>query len=167
MSDQNDDVRKLGKLIKGIRVAMLTTVDDGGVLRSRPMETQTAEFDGTLWFFTQFSSHKVSEVGREHHVNVSYADPGDNRYVSVSGMASVVRDRAKIDELWSPVLKAWFPKGKDDPDIALLRVDVDGAEYWDAPSSTLVKLAGLAKALATGKRYEPGENEKIGNLSAG
>jgi general stress protein 26 len=165
MAMQND-VEKLAKLIKGIEVAMLTTRDDDGTLRSRPMQTQDRAFDGTLWFFTQASSHKVDEVGREHRVNLSYADPAHNRYVSVSGTANLVRDRAKIDELWSPVLKAWFPKGKDDPEVALLRVEVSQAEYWDAPSSTIVKLAGFAKAVLTGREYRPGDNEKLNDLGA-
>ena len=165
MTTETDDVKKLARLIKGIEVAMMTTEDDDGTLRSRPMQTQQAEFDGTLWFFTQASSHKVDEINRgEHQVNLSYADPDGNRYVSVSGVATLVRDRAKIEELWSPALKAWFPDGKDDPDAALLRVDVSKAEYWDAPSSTLVKLVGFTKAVLTGKEYQPGENEKLNNL---
>ena len=86
-------------------------------------------------------------------MNVSYANPEDQRYVSVSGMASTMTDRGKMEELWSPLHKAWFPKGLDDPNIALLRIDVDRAEYWDAPSSAVVQLFGFAKAMLTGKRY--------------
>jgi general stress protein 26 len=164
MTAETNDVTKLAKLIKGIGVAMMTTRDDDGTLRSRPMQTQNEPFDGTLWFFTQASSHKVVEVDHEHQVNLSYAQPSDNRYVSVSGTATLVRDRAKIDQFWTPVLKAWFPKGKDDPDVALLRVDVTKAEYWDAPSSTIVKLVGFTKAVLTGQQYRPGENEKLNHL---
>ncbi|HEX5272350.1 MAG TPA: pyridoxamine 5'-phosphate oxidase family protein [Gemmataceae bacterium] len=156
-----ENVKKLGSLIKGIKVAMLTTVAQDGSLRSRPMATQEREFDGTLWFFTQAGAPKVSEVGNEERVNLSYADPDKERYVSVSGTARVVRDPARIKELWSPLLKAWFPKGPDDPQTALLRIDVDRAEYWDDPSSTMVHLVGMAKALATGQPYRPGENEKL------
>jgi general stress protein 26 len=166
MNTENNDVKKLAKLIKGIQIAMMTTRDDDGTLRARPMQTQSEEFDGTLWFFTQASSHKVHEIDHEHQVNLSYAEPGNNRYVSVSGTATLVRDRAKIDELWTPVLKAWFPKGKDDPDVALLKVDVTKAEYWDSPSSTIVKLVGFTKAVLTGQQYRPGENEKLNNLPA-
>ena len=86
-------------------------------------------------------------------MNLSHSKPDDQRYVSVSGTASTVRDQAKMKELWSPLHKAWFPKGLDDPNIALLRVDVDRAEYWDAPSSAAVRLFGFAKAVLTGKRY--------------
>jgi len=140
---------------------MLTTVDTEGCLRSRPMQTQQAEFDGDLWFFTGRDTHKTDEVSRDNHVNLSYAEPGDNRYVSVSGTASLVSDQAKIKELWNPLLKAWFPKGVDDPNIVLLKVEVDKAEYWDAPSSKVVQIVGFMKALATGERYHPGENKVL------
>jgi general stress protein 26 len=158
---RGDAVKKLGELIKDIEFAMLTTVEEDGSLRARPMQTQGSEFDGTLWFFTHAREPKVEEVEREPHVGVSYSKPEDNCYVSVSGTARIVRDRAKIEELWNPALKAWFPKGSDDPDIALIRVTVEHAEYWDAPSSTFVQLAGFLKAVATGREYRPGENEKL------
>src|SRR5207253_1026725 len=129
------DVQKLAKLIKGIKFAMLTTADTDGTLHSRPMATQETDFDGALWFFTYADSGKVHELQQDRAVNVSYADPSSNRYVSVSGTAQVVHDRAKAKELWSPAHKAWFPDGLEDPNLALLRIQVTKAEYWDGPSS--------------------------------
>jgi general stress protein 26 len=79
----------------------------------------------------------------------------------MSGKAQTIRDRAKIEELWTPELTAWFPKGLDDPNIALLKVNVSQAEYWDSPNSTVVYLIGLAKAAVTGESYNPGDNEKV------
>jgi general stress protein 26 len=158
---RDEAIEKLNGLIKDIDFAMLTTVDTDGVLRSRPMSTQEAEFDGTLWFFTSDKTHKVEEIERDNRVNASYAEPKDNVYVSVSGMASIVKEKAKMEELWNPILKAWFPKGLDDPNICLLKVDVEQAEYWDSPSSTLVQIVGFVKALVTGQRADGGENEKI------
>jgi general stress protein 26 len=158
---REEAVAKLSELIKDIRIAMLTTQAPDGSLRGRPMATQDAPFDGELWFFTGAGSPKVDEIEEEHHVHLSYASPEDNRYVSVSGRASVVRDRNKAEELWSPAMKAWFPAGLDDPDIALLRVQVEDAEYWDTPSSKMVHVIGFVKAVATGQRYQPGENEKL------
>lgn len=161
MADSND-IEKIRDLIKGIRFAMLTTVDTDGSLRSRPMAAQELEFDGELWFFTGASSPKVGEVERDHRVNVSFADPDDNTYVSISGTARLVRDKAKAKELWNPALKAWFPQGLDDPELALLRVEVEKAEYWDSPSSKMVQLYGLVKATLTGKRPDNiGEHEKL------
>lgn len=161
----SENTEKLGKLIKDVRVAMLTTADTDGTLRSRPMATQNSEFNGELWFFTGLDSAKVHEIGKDHHVNVSYAAPSDNVYVSVSGMARIVQDKAKMKELWSPIHKAWFPKGLEDPNLGLLQVDVDKAEYWDAPSSTVVQLFGFTKAILTGKPYgEEGVDHKKLNL---
>jgi general stress protein 26 len=154
-------IEKLGSLVKKVKFAMLTTQDEDGTLRSRPMATQATDFDGTLWFFTRASAPKVDEVEQEHQVNLSYAQPDDQLFVSISGRANLVRDRAKADELWNPALKAWFPKGTDDPDLALLKVEVEKAEYWDTPNSTMVHLIGYVKATLTGESYKPGENKKI------
>lgn len=156
-----ETVAKIASLIKDIEVAMLTTLRADGSLHSRPMITQRTDFDGVLWFFTQAEAPKVGEVEREEHVSVSYAAPSKQHYVAISGKARLVRDRDRVKELWHPLLKAWFPKGPDDPSTALLRVEADSAEYWDSSSSTVVHLVGLVKALATGKPYKPGDNEKI------
>lgn len=159
--DRHESIRKLGEMIRGIDFAMLTTVDVDGTLRSRPMSTQQVGFDGVLWFFTRASSHKVDEVEHDRRVNVSYARPEDQRYISISGTARLARDRKKMEELWNPALKAWFPKGLEDPDIALLKVDVKQAEYWDSSSSTMAHLFGFVKAVAAGDEFQAGENEKL------
>jgi len=112
-NDQPDrpyrEQQKLKELIQGIKFAMLTTAEADGTVRSRPMATQEVEFDGDLWFFTYADAPKVEEVQHNQHVNVSYAAPDRNCYVSVSGTAQLVRDRSKIAELWQPKYKAWFP----------------------------------------------------------
>ena len=140
---------------------MLSTVDKDGTIRSRPMATQDVEFDGTLWFFTRASSPKVEELEQEHQVNVSYADTSGQTYVSISGTARMVRDEAKNKELWNAAMKAWFPKGPEDPETALLRIDARKAEYWDTPSSAVVHVFGFVHAVLTGKPAHIGENEKI------
>ena len=159
--EKSDPIKKIGEMMKDIKFAMLTTIDESGSLRSRPMATQNKEFDGDLWFFTRASAPKVEEVEREHHVNVSYSHPEDQRYISLSGQAKLVRDQAKNEELWTMAMKAWFPKGPEDPETALLKVTVDKAEYWETPGSAVVHLVGFVKATVTGKPYHPGENEKV------
>ena len=158
---REQDIKKLKELIKDIEVAMLTTVDEHGHLHARPMATQKTEFDGDLWFFTDAGSPKVDEIQSDQRVNVSYSSPGGNSFISVAGTAQLVTDKDKIKELYTPDLKAWFPDGTDTPGIALLKIDVYSAQYWDAPNNTIVKLAGLVKATATGERYQPGENESV------
>jgi general stress protein 26 len=155
-----ENVRKLREMIKGIEFAMLTTVEDDGSLRSRPMATQRIEFDGDLYFFTKVSAPKVDEVERDRNVCVSYAAPEDQRYVSMSGLARILHDRAKMEELWFPDLETWFPDGLKDPELALLWISVTQAEYWEGPFGTLVFWPRVKK-MAAGARFESDENEKL------
>ena len=157
---RQSSIEKIRDLTEGIDFCMLTTID-GGHLRCRPMSTQKFEFDGELWFFTDDNTHKVEEIKKDNRVCVAYSKPAENVYLSVSGAAEVVKDRAKIEELWDPILKVWFPDGVDDPSLCLLKVQVEQAEYWDAPSSKIVQLFKMAKALATGQEADYGENKKI------
>lgn len=158
----SDDLQKLREMVKEIDFCMLTTMDEAGSLHSRPMSVNgEIDPDGDLWFFTYGSSHKVEEIGQTPKVNASFAKPEDYRFISMSGTAQLVRDRAKIEELWKPQFKIWFPEGVDTPDIALLRINVDRAEYWDSPSSKIVQAFSFAKALVTGKKMEGGENKKL------
>ena len=151
---------RLGELIKDINIAMLSTVSDDGTIRSRPMGTQQIDLlDGVLWFFTSSDSPKADEIVHRKQVNLSYSSIEKQRYVSVSGQAHLIRDRAKARELWKPAAKIWFREGVDDPTLILLRVDVVAAEYWDSPSSKMVQLYGMAKYALTGeKNRASGEN---------
>jgi general stress protein 26 len=157
---RDEGVAKIRELIEGIRFAMLTTVCPDGSLHSRPMAAMNAGFDGTLWFFTKASSHKVDEVRGDHHVNVAYAAPDDSTWVTLSGVASLSRDKAKMEELWTPELKAYFPEGLDDPDIALIKVDVRNGEYWEGPGAVAYAIE-LVASVVTGERASPGEHEKV------
>jgi len=157
----NAQMTRLAELIDESSIAMMTTAEPGGSLRSRPLATLQIDSDGRLWFFTSVSSPKVDEIARNRQVNLSYVDPERQDYVSISGTAEIVRDRAKMQELWTPWIEPWFPRGLDDPDLVLLRVTIESAEYWDAPESKVQRLYGLAKAMATGDREALGENVKI------
>ena len=152
--------QKMWGLIKDIDFAMLTTEDEGH-LRARPMVAAQKEFDGNLWFFTRASSHKVDEVQEDSRVGVTYAEPSKQHYVSLSGRARLVRDKGTIEAHWSEAMRTWFPKGTDDPEIAILKVEVEMAEYWDSPSSTMVHAYGYLKAVVTGESPGSGENEKL------
>ncbi|HEY2820936.1 MAG TPA: pyridoxamine 5'-phosphate oxidase family protein [Candidatus Acidoferrum sp.] len=161
-------IAKVAGLIKDINIAMLTTEAEDGLLHSRPMATQKTEFDGTLWFFTGLSTGKVSEIDWNPEVNLSYAEPKDTRYVSVSGSAEILHDRAKMQELWSDIYKAWFPQGLDDPDLCLMKVEVSFAEFWDVPSGKMVQVFGFLKALATGERLKmEGESHGVVEIPTG
>ena len=161
MTDQRSEaIEKLKGFLEGIDFTMLTTINNGK-LHSRPMSTQEMDENGDLWFFTQDDSRKIEEIKTDNRINAAYSNPGGNTFVSVFGTAEVVKDRAKIEELWSPIYKAWFPEGLDDPHICLLCVHVEDAEYWDAPNSKIVQLVGFAKALITGKEADMGDHGTV------
>ena len=157
-----DGLKKIGDLIKDIRMAMLTTAAPDGSFDSRPMATQKAdEFDGTIWFLTQAGSGKLNEIQNDAHVSLIYADTANAKYVTVKGVASTSRDKTKIHELWNSMYKAWFPEGEDDPSIVVLRVDVTEAEFWEASSSKLVRGVKYLAAAATGGKVDVGESGKV------
>ena len=147
----NEAYEDVWKRIKDIRYAMLTTMDDDGTLTSRPMTTPQKEFAGSLWFFTSRSSPPAVAIAKDGTVGVQYTDHGDDIYVSLSGDARLEHDRARMEALWSPMVKAWFPQGLDDPDLVMIRVDVHKAEYWDVKESKPVQLFKMARAAVTGK----------------
>lgn len=159
---QSAELARLGELIERMKVGMLATIDEDGMLRSRPMQALELDTQGRLWFFVSASSPKVDEIDtHRHQANLSYADFGKQDYVSISGTAELVRDRARMEALWTPWIKVWFPEGLDDPDLTLLCVQIEKAEYWDSPGSAVKRMAGFAKALATGDKSGLGDNEKI------
>ncbi len=141
-TEQEVNMKRLATMIRGINVAMLTSQAADGSLRSRPMASPDAEFDGTLWYFTQIGTDKAIEISQNPQVNVSYVSAAEHRYVSLSGRASLVDDRAKMQELWAPAHRTWFPQGLDDPELRLIRVDIARAEYWDMLSAAMTQLFG-------------------------
>ena len=162
--DMTNDYRdrvKVWEMIKDVTIAMMVTSDDEGIMRSRPMAAKQDEFSGDLWFFTDVQSGKIDEIEGNPQVLLGYSSPSKQEYVSINGTASIVRDRAKIKDLWSEAMRVWFPKGAEDADIALIKVSIDQAEYWDAPSAAMVLAVGYVKARLTGKRPNPGEHKVV------
>jgi general stress protein 26 len=160
--DSSDQpISKLVEKISDVKIAMLSTLSEDGRLHSRPMYTQEIKEDGLIWFFTGKDSRKSREIERNPLVSLSYSNPDTDLYVSVSGRAILTADPTMVNELWKDSLKAWFPQGKEDPNIQLIRIKVEEAEYWDTPDSRVVQLIGYVKARLTGERFQPGENEKF------
>lgn len=158
---RQDQIDHLKDLIDGIRTPILTTIDTDGAPWGRPMAVQDREFDGDLWFFTRADSEKIRHIERNDRVGVAFAKPSDQEYVTMAGRATVSNDRDKIRALWSEPARAWFPDGADDPEIRLIHVEVDRAEYWDSPASVVAFALGYAKAVVTGETPDIGDNAKV------
>lgn len=156
--DQNHD--KLWDFIEDISIAMLTT-RDGDVLRSRPMFAQTDRDEGSLVFFVNAQDHKTDEVMTLADVNASFADRRDHVYVSCSGEADIVSDPGTIDKYWSSSVEPWYPDGRDDPNLRLLRIRVSQAEYWERDANSLQMMWEITKGAFTGEIPEVDNNRKI------
>ncbi len=159
MPDHQDAVAKVAELAKGIRIAMMTTVDEESHFVSRPMAQQEVEFDGDLWFFAERDSRKVRQLAADPHVGITLSS-GDT-WVSICGTAAIVENPAKVHELWNSWVEAWMPQGPDDPSVVLIKVTADGAEYWDTPGGRIASVLSFVKSKVTGRPYDGGENEKV------
>jgi general stress protein 26 len=155
----SDDVRALAEMAKDIRIGMLTTMDEEGRPVSRPMAQQEVEFDGDLWFFAERASRKVSHIQADPRVNVTLAS--SSTWISLRGQAQVVDDPAKARELWNSWVEAWLPQGPEDPSVVLIKVDAEGAEYWNTPGGRVASALSFVKAKVTGRRYEGGEHDTV------
>ena len=150
---------KVAELIASAKVGMFTTRNGRGEFVSRPMGTVAREFDGTLWFVSRDDTRKAEQLGREPRVNVSFSS--GSAWVSISGHAQVVRDAGKVQELWGPGVSAWFPEGPEDPHTVLVKVEAEGAEYWDTPGGAITaSLLSFVKAKTTGEPYKV-ENDRV------
>ena len=150
-------IEKFRDLVDGIHIAMLVTSDPyQQVMDGRPMGTQDIQDDGSIWFFTQRDSTKVSEIVTESHVAVSYADPKKNSYVFARGDATIVEDRDKAKELWNPMMEAWFDS-PEDPDLVMIRVHVDSAEFWTSAGGRAVSLMRIGAKAFGAKNVSEGD----------
>lgn len=155
-------LNKVQDVIAAIKVGMLVTQSaQCHALYARPMQTQQMDEDGCLWFFSSTETDKDYEIENDATVNISYADTNKSSYASISGQATTVHNKAKMEELWSPIMKAWYPDGLETLGISLLKITIDEAAYWDTTSNRMVELFKIAKAIVTGDTYEGGEHGKI------
>ncbi len=159
----HSDLAKVADLIKDMSVALLTSTGEDSALVTRPMSPLLMDVSGALWFFTDLRSAKVEQL---RHVNVSFSNEADSTYVSLSGHGEIHNDREKIKQLWTPFAKPWFPDGPDSPDLALLRFAPDTAEYWDAPSSKMLRMFGMVASIVASKPIGMGDHDVLTDLSS-
>ena len=148
---ERKELTKYKDLVKSIRTGILITRTRGDEMKGRPMATSQIDDNGDLWFFTDEFSEKVRDISKNEYVFLNYADPSKNNFVVVCGTATVNVDKEKMKELWTPLNKAWFPKGLEDPRLALIKVEPVEVEYWSGNSSKIVILFKMIKAILRGK----------------
>jgi len=154
-------VDKFRELAAQVNICMFTTTDNDYCVMSRPMWIADIDDDGNAWFFTNEFSEKIQEVSKDNIVNLIFSHPGKNIYANVKGTCSVIIDRKKMEDLWKPAMKTWFPEGLNDAKICLVKVSTENAYYWNTTSSKMSMLFQMIKALAKGDKYKEGESGKL------
>ena len=153
-------LEKFKKLAKEINVCMFITNNEHED-HTRPMATIDVDDDGTLWFFTDVRSIKVEEVNTNHKAHLVYAHPGKESYLDVWGNATTTKDKQTIQNKWSPIAKAWFPNGADDPNLALLQIKPTSVYYWDAEAGKMISFLKIAASAITGTHLSEGAEGKL------
>lgn len=162
LPQQSRDLILLAQFVKDTPVAMLAGVDARGQLLSQPMTPLEMDAQGSLWFFADLQSDKLSRL---QAMNLSSCDTAHATYVSLSGRGEVVMDRERIKRLWSPLARPWFPDWPGGCNLALLKFMPDNAEYWDAPASRVRRMLTLAVSAVVGKPLGQGSHESLSRLT--
>ncbi len=147
---QQDAVKKIKDLSESAKVCMFCTELDKIPLNSRPMSLQETDDEGNLWFISSDTSNKNFEIKEDNRVQLFFMNNSDYQYLSVYGTATIYKDRSTIEDKWSPMAKAWFEDGKDDPNVSIIRVTPQDTYYWDTKVGKLVSLFTFVASAITG-----------------
>jgi general stress protein 26 len=160
MATKNSQLDHVWEIAEKTKICMLTT-QSGTRMRSRPMHAMLDRDAGCVWFLTDHRGAKDEEISAAPDVCLAFADTGSNTYLSMIGRAEILRDVTKAKDLWSTEAQAWWPKGPTDPDVCVLKVIPDSAEYWDARGNSITIALKLAAARISGNPPDLGENKKV------
>jgi general stress protein 26 len=161
-AQRSAELTQLCHLIENIPVAMLTSVNADGALVSRPMTPLQMDSDGVLWFFIDWRSANADQL---HDVNLSFTNPAQATYVSLSGHGEIDVDLACIKQHWTLFARPWFPDGPDSANLAMLKFVPEAAEYWDAPQGKIVRMFAIAASLVAHRPVASGNHDTLVNLS--
>ena len=168
------ELEKFYELVYDIDTAMMTTRRADGHLRSRAMANQKRAAGADLWFVCADGSAKLADLAHDPHINLTYYRDSNREWVSVSGLATVTRDREKIRELWAEDWKVWFPDEgdprhgtPDDPRLVLIGVQIHGAEFLEVDKPRPLIVYELVKGWLTGTEPELGQMHAIKGSASG
>ena len=150
-------IEKMKELVDHNGICMFTSNVDEVPLQARPMTTQQVDDEGNFWFFSPKDSHKNYEIKSDSRVQLLFANTSASEYLTVYGIATILTDRSKIEEIWSPMAKAWFEEGKDDPNLSLIKVRPEHAYYWEPKQNKMITLMKIAASAVSGKRMDIGQ----------
>jgi general stress protein 26 len=158
--EQESHIDRVWEIVEKAGICMMTTRFQGG-LRARPLEARPDRDDEVIWFLTDRRGLKDDEVEASPEVCLTFVYPKEKVYLSITGQAFVSRDPERAKALWNPEQQAWWPGGPEDPNVLVMRVELERAEMWDGPASSAVAAFEFAKARLTGTKPNLGENRKV------
>ena len=159
MGDQKDlsnnlAAEKIKELADDIKTCMFCTYNNIK-LQSRPMSVQEIDDNGHLWFLSDKTSNKNSEIKDNPKVEIFFAENHD-KFLSLHGTAIISYGRDRIEKLWNPIVKIWMPGGVDDPNLSAIQVIPEDGYYWNNKNGKMVAIAKMAASLITGKTMDDG-----------
>lgn len=149
-------IAKMKELIDDIDICMFCTRIPDIPFNTRPMSTQEVDEEGNIWFLSNATSNKNFEIEQDDAVQLIYAKNSAAHFLTVYGTADVLRDKQKIEAVWSPIAKAWFKEGKDDPAVTVIRVQPKYAYYWTTEHGKIVSMIKILTAMVTDKTMDDG-----------
>lgn len=152
----DEAVEKIKKLAESADICHFVTAVTKIPFSTRPMSTQKVDDNGSVWFMSDKSSTKNNDIKNDNRVQLFYSHQSSSEYLSIYGTAEIVFDKKLIDEMWTPIAKAWFTEGKDDPAISLIKVTPQEGYYWDTKNNKMISLVKIATAIVTGKTMDDG-----------
>ncbi len=157
----DDAVEKIKKLAESADICHFVTSLSKIPFSTRPMSTQKVDDDGNVWFMSDKDSTKNHDVQDDDRVQLFYSHQSSSEYLSIYGTAEIVFDQDLIDEMWTPIAKAWFTEGNDDPAISLIKVTPHEGYYWDTKNNKMISLIKIATSIVTGKTMDDGVEGKL------
>lgn len=157
----SEAVSKMREIVGHNRICLFTTNLASLPLQTRPMATQEVDDDGNFWFLSSKRSNKNLEVEVDPRVQLMFANAGHSEFLSVYGEAHIYTDKSKIEDVWSPVAKAWFKEGKNDPDLTVIKVVPEDAYYWDTKNSKVVSLIKIMASVVSNASMDDGVEGRL------
>lgn len=158
---KEESIKKLQEMIKAIRVSMFLTKGKGKKDDVRPMAVVDVDEEGGIWFLTKKNSEKVDAIDFDEKVQLVFSHPGKEMYLTVEGTAEIFEDKNTIQKIWTPIAKAWFEGGVDDPEICAIKVKPEEGNYWDTQHGKLVEFLKIISTVVTGKKSGDGVSGQI------
>ncbi len=153
-----EQIARIKEVIQESQTCMMVTLSDKNIMSARPMAKASFE-QNAIWFFTDLSSDKVSELRKEQDVLLTISKPEENTFLTIKAISELDYSLAKKEKFFNPFVRAWFPDGPESESLVLVKCSIKEVEIWDSTSHKIPQLLKIGKALISGEKYETSDDE--------